>query len=120
MGALLLLDRDQLDHARSSASSARQAAEALFKRENTADIKRSEAAPGAQNTEHKPRFLRALSPAQVHQEKAEVRAAPPAQATSAMPASEITRIRTWLKYGMTVPQVARVYGVAVDVVQRLL
>ncbi len=34
--------------------------------------------------------------------------------------SQFDRIRTWVKYGMTVPQVARVYGVAVEEIERIL
>jgi hypothetical protein len=46
-----------------------------------------------------------------------------AAATSAdqpIPASHVARIKTWLEYGMTIPQVARVYGVTVSVIERLL
>jgi transposase len=30
------------------------------------------------------------------------------------------RIRTWVNYGMTVPQVAEIYGVAIGVIERIL
>ena len=34
--------------------------------------------------------------------------------------SQLARIHTWVKYGMTAAQVAGVYGVAVDVIERIL
>jgi hypothetical protein len=37
-----------------------------------------------------------------------------------IPASQVARIKTWLEYGMAVPQVARLYGVTVSVIERLL
>ena len=37
-----------------------------------------------------------------------------------IPRSEFARIRTWVKYGMTVPQVAKLYGADVDEVRRIL
>lgn len=33
---------------------------------------------------------------------------------------QVARIRTWLKYGMTVTQVAEVFGVAVDEIERAM
>ena len=37
-----------------------------------------------------------------------------------IPASKFARIRTWVKYGMAVSQVAQVYGVTVEEIQRIL
>jgi len=37
-----------------------------------------------------------------------------------IPRSQFARIRTSVKYGMTAAQVAGVYGVAVDVIERIL
>ena len=37
-----------------------------------------------------------------------------------IPASQLVRIRTWVKYGMPVAQVAKLYGVPVDEVARVL
>jgi hypothetical protein len=67
----------------------------------------------------KPRVL-SISPSPVPDEKVEraIRPAPPV--TPAIPESEVARIRTWLKYGMTIAQAAAVYGVAVDEVERVL
>jgi hypothetical protein len=36
-----------------------------------------------------------------------------------IPVSQFDRIRTWVKYGMTAPQVAQVYGVAVEDIERI-
>jgi hypothetical protein len=37
-----------------------------------------------------------------------------------IPASRYARIRTWVKYGMTAADVAQVYGVAVEEIERIL
>jgi hypothetical protein len=37
-----------------------------------------------------------------------------------IPASQFARIRTLVKYGMTIPQVAQVCGVAVEEIERIL
>jgi hypothetical protein len=46
-----------------------------------------------------------------------VASAPPAPE---IPRSEFARIRTWVKYGMTVPQVAKLIGADVDEIRRIL
>jgi hypothetical protein len=40
--------------------------------------------------------------------------------TSEIPRSQFARIRTWVKYGMTIAQVAGVYGVGIEVIERIL
>jgi hypothetical protein len=40
--------------------------------------------------------------------------------TPEIPSSQFARIRTWVKYGMTAAQVAGIYGVAVDAIERIL
>jgi hypothetical protein len=40
--------------------------------------------------------------------------------TRQIPRSHHARIRTWVNYGLTIPQVAEVYGVAVGVIERIL
>lgn len=129
-----MFNRDQLDHKPKSLGCARQAAEALFQRKD-----KPEKAPNAETPEvterraRVPRILRALPHAPAGYQKIEVLPAPekragrpagfPASKTGpegVIPASHVGRIRTWLKYGMTAPEVARVYGVAVSVVERLL
>ncbi|HJU18089.1 MAG TPA: hypothetical protein VJ770_16675 [Stellaceae bacterium] len=41
-------------------------------------------------------------------------------ARSAIAASQVARIRVWVKYGMTVSQVAEVFGVPIGEVERVL
>jgi hypothetical protein len=45
---------------------------------------------------------------------------PAPRTTRQIPRSHHARIRTWVNYGMTIPQVAEVYGVAVGVIERVL
>ena len=42
------------------------------------------------------------------------------QTTPEIPGSQFARIRALVKYGMTVPQVAETYGVAVGEIARIL
>ncbi len=39
---------------------------------------------------------------------------------AAIPVSHFPRIRSWVKYGMTVTQVAEVYGAVLDEIERIL
>lgn len=41
-------------------------------------------------------------------------------ASPEIPPAHLTRIRTWLKYGMTIDEVANVYGVEVGEIERML
>jgi len=61
----------------------------------------------------------AMSPASVRRAEsvAQISAARP---TPAIPKSQFARIRAWVNYGMTAAQVAAVYGVAVEVIERIL
>jgi len=34
--------------------------------------------------------------------------------------SQFARIRTWVEYGMTTAQVAAIYGVGIEVIERIL
>jgi hypothetical protein len=63
--------------------------------------------------------LRIIPPSPTGHNKPEspVVAAPPARA---IPHSQFARIRALAKYGMTVAQVAKVYGVAVGEIERIL
>lgn len=40
--------------------------------------------------------------------------------TREIPAAHLARIRAWVKHGMTVAQVARIYGVPVGEIERIL
>ncbi len=37
-----------------------------------------------------------------------------------IPISQFARIRAWMKYGMTAPQITEVYGVGVGAIERIL
>jgi hypothetical protein len=45
---------------------------------------------------------------------------PELAARGEIPASQLARIRTWVKYGMTAAQVAEVYGVPASEIERAL
>jgi hypothetical protein len=65
--------------------------------------------------------LRIISPAApVRHEELETPVRPEPQTTRAIPRSQFARIRTWVKYGVTVAQSAEVYGAAVAAIERIL
>jgi hypothetical protein len=47
-------------------------------------------------------------------------AAPAPQPTPKIPRSQFPRIRSWVKYGMTVRQVAEHYGAEIDEIRRII
>ena len=100
-------------------TSARQAAEALFT-PKPAEPSVSDPVPSVEHPVRKPRVLSILSPAPVRNEEAEAPVHPEPRTTHQIPRSEHARIRTWVQYGLTTPQVAEVYGVAVGVIERIL
>ena len=65
------------------------------------------------------RVLRITSPSPARHDEAErpVAAIPPARE---IPRSQFARIRTLARYGMTVAQVAQVYGAAVGEIERII
>jgi hypothetical protein len=69
----------------------------------------------------KPRVLQIISPAPAERNDAPetppVASGPPA---GEIPRSEFARIRNWVKYGMTVPQVAQLFGADVGEIRRIL
>ena len=66
-------------------------------------------------------MLRIISPAvPIRHEAVEVPVATEPQTTREIPRSQFVRIRTLVKYGMTVAQVAKVYGVAAGEIARIL
>ena len=63
----------------------------------------------------------AIAPiASVRRDDVETPVIPEPQATRAIARPQFARIRTLIKYGMTVAQVAEVYGAAVSEVERIL
>lgn len=98
---------------------ARQVAEALF-----APKKREAepAAPAIRPAIAQPAF-QPPKPRPVDREPLRQPAAAPGGGTPAnpeIPPAHLTRIRTWLKYGMTVDEVANVYGVEIGEIERML
>ena len=69
----------------------------------------------------KPRVVLMLSPAApVRHEERDMSAAPEPQTMREIPRSQFPRIRTWMKYGMSVAQVAQVCGVSASEIERIL
>lgn len=99
---------------------ARQAAEALFNAKPP--VSRSSVAdtPAADQRARKPRVLGIVPTAPVRVEEVKASVSPEQQTPHAIPRSQFARIRTLVKYGMTVAQVAEVYGVVVGDVERIL
>ncbi len=58
--------------------------------------------------------------APVRLEKIRAPVSPEPQTTREIPRSQFARIRTWMNYGMTVAQVADLYGAAVGEIERIL
>jgi hypothetical protein len=76
--------------------------------------------PTADHPARKPRIL-AISPAtSIGREAVETPVSLNQQTVRGILVSQLERVRTWVKYGMTVPQVTQFYGVAVEEVKRIL
>jgi hypothetical protein len=101
-------------------SKARQAAEALFTSESPVNGSSDRDSPAAAQSARKPRVLAIAPIASVRREDAEIPVTPEPQATREITRSQFARIRTLVKYGMTVAQVAGVYGAPVDKIERIL
>ena len=80
----------------------------------------SDSLPSVDQSVRKPRIPKASSPALVHYEEIEAPLASGERITPEIRSSQFVRIRAWVKYGMTAAQVARVYGVAIDMIERIL
>jgi hypothetical protein len=120
----LLNNRQQQHHPRGDReriTRARQAAEALFtpKRQPVGPSV-SDPVPSAERPARKPRVLPILSPPLVRNEEVSAPVNSEPRTTRQIPRSHHARIRTWVNYGLTVPQVAEVCGVAVGVIERIL
>ena len=118
-----MFSRKQQSHSRSDVreriGQARQAAEALFTKPRVAMPSVSELSKTAK-TARKPRVLPMISPlVPVLPDEAETAIAPSPPAGE-IPRSQLARIRGWVRYGMTIAQVAQVYGVAVTEIEGIL
>ena len=120
-----MLSRQQQPHPRGDdgerVTRARQAAEALFAPKiQVAEPSVSDSLSSADQPARKPRVLGISSPVPVRLEEVKAPVAPESLTTREIPRSKFARIRGLVKYGMTVSQVAKVSGVAVDKIERIL
>jgi hypothetical protein len=92
-------------------SRARQTAEALFAAKPPVTEKPS----SDDQPDRQPRLLETALPAPVPCEVIEVSISP----EPPIPAAQVARIRTWVKYGMTLAQVAEVYKIPLAEITRI-
>jgi hypothetical protein len=98
---------------------ARQAAEALFTSEQ--DIAEQPAPSAAQEPKsRKPRVLPILASAPIRQEVVDTSMSLESPATPEIPIKKPAHLRTLVKYGMSISQVADVYGVPIDTIRAML
>src|ERR1051325_4435558 len=98
---------------------ARQAAEALFApKQGGAE---PEAVTSPDQTTRKPRILSAAPAKPVQLEPASVAPNPESSdRRGKIPAAHLDRVRTWLKYGMNISQIAELYAMTPEEVQSAL
>ncbi len=107
---------------REDINKARQAAEALFApKRRLAEPAAPVPVTSADETVRKPRILSAapVKRTSVTAVEPSAKVASPKKRQQ-IPAAHLARIRTWLKYGMTIAQVAGVYGVTIDEIKNIL
>lgn len=127
MGSLMVhqgppaIERDHHGNDPERITSPRQAAEALFApKRHHAEQSVREVSPTAGGPVRKPRVLAVTSPAPVRAEERGEPVSAKRQTTRRIPRSQFARIRTWVTYGMTAPEVAEIYGAAVGEIERIL
>ena len=99
---------------------ARQTAEALFTPKRQVPEQLVSGSPPADQSARKPRVLGISPPAPNRLAEGKAPVSPEPQTTREVARSQFPRIRSWVKYGMTAAQVAKVYGAAVDEIERIL
>jgi hypothetical protein len=96
---------------------ARQAAEALFtSKQDVTEPPFSELSPHPR----KPRILPILPPAPIRQETVDAPVTPEKRHAPEIPVKKRARVRTLVKYGMSVSQVADLYRVPVETIALIL
>ena len=117
-----MLNRQQhpRDNDREQIVRARQAAEALFTSKSpvTKPAVTDSAAPSL--TARKPRVLQIIAGPAKTDVKVTAAVTPEPQSRPQIPRSQFSRIRSWVKYGMTVRQVAEHYGTEIDEIRRII
>ena len=98
---------------------ARHAAEALFTPKPELGVQ-PVPDPAQSIKAHKPRVLPILPPAPIRQETVNASATSEPATVPEIPAKKSARLRTLVKYGMTVSQVAEVYQVPLETIERML
>jgi hypothetical protein len=98
---------------------ARHAAEALFQPKSGAEPAAA-VSPTEDGPARRRRVLAALPPAPRPPAAVEAPTAPQSGSPQEIPASEFARIRAWVTYGMTVRDVAGIYGVPIEAVRSIL
>jgi hypothetical protein len=122
----LLLDRSQQPQHHDRGSNrgqridARQAAEALFapKRQSFKQLDQP-ATPPADDPVRRPRVLSISPTTPEHPQELDAPIRPKKSVKPKIPKSQFARIRAWQRYGMTAQQVADVYGVPIDEIERI-
>jgi hypothetical protein len=109
---------DDVTRDREPLTNARQAAEAIFK-PNRQVNEQSRREGAMSDSARRPRVLPIL-PKPVDDEEFDRPRSPKPQMTPKIAGVQFARIRTLVRYGMTARQVAEVYGVAVDEIERIL
>jgi hypothetical protein len=113
-GASYPTDRDRADKAR-------QAAEALFAPRPKPTIPEAVAAPAEAGREKRSsNALSAASGPMTSGATDSAAAVTAPQAKEPIPSAHVARMRTWLRYGMSLAEVAAVYGVPIAEIERLL
>jgi hypothetical protein len=107
------------DDDREQNTSARQAAEALFA-PKPGVIEHPVSDPSQSAQARKPRVLPILTSASIRQQTVVTPATPEPATAPDIPAKKAARLRTLVKYGMTVSQAAEIYGVPVETIERIL
>jgi hypothetical protein len=118
-----LLDRPQHQRQfrgddREQIMSARQAAEALFTPKPEL-AEQSVSDPSQSAKARKPRVLPILPAGPIRQQSAVLPATSEPATPPDIPAKKAARVRTLVEYGMTVSQVADIYGVPVETIERI-
>lgn len=108
------------DNDREQIARARQAAETLFTSKPPVIKPAVTESASPSPTERKPRVLQIIPRPAKSDEEVNATVTPESQPTPQIPRSQFSRIRSLVKYGMTVRQVAEHYGAEIDEIRRII